>query len=190
MRYKTKLSRIFDTVNTIFLIVLCFIAIYPLIYVLACSFSYAIYVEGGDVFLWPIGFTIDAYRAAFKNEYVWIGYSNSVLYTISSTALEILSVYCIAYPLSKKRLVSRNFFLWYFMFRMFLAGGLIPNYLVVSSLGLVNTRLAMIIPGLAKVWDILLVRNYLDTIPPSLEESALIDGANETQILFRIMLPL
>ncbi len=191
MRYKTKLGRTFDIVNTIFLILLCAITIYPFIYVLACSFSDAIYVEAGDVFIWPKGFTLDAYKEAFEDRYIWMGYLNSVIYTVGFTALEIFSVYCIAYPLSKKRLIFRNFFLWYFILRMFLGGGLIPNYLVASSLGLVNNRLSMIVLGLAKVWDILLVRNYLTTtIPESLEESALIDGSNEIQILFHIMLPL
>jgi putative aldouronate transport system permease protein len=183
-------ERIFDFLNVFWLLVISFVALYPIIYVLSSSLSNASAIDAGEVTLFPVGFNLRAYGVILQDKSIWRGYMNTIVYTAGNTACVILFNYMIAYPISRKRLLFRTFFIMFITIPMFIKAGLIPNYLVYSFFGLVNTRWAMIINGFTTAWNILLIRNYLKTIPDELEESALIDGAGEFKVLFSIMLPL
>ncbi|MBO5071197.1 MAG: carbohydrate ABC transporter permease [Roseburia sp.] len=184
-------DKIFDIVNTMIMIMLLFIFAWPLWFVLIASFSDPNQVWLGNVVLWPKGITLDSYKALWEYKSIWTGYANTIFYTVVGTVFNLIITVCAAYPLSRKDFLPRKFFQWMFMFTMYFGGGLIPTYLVVSDLGLVNTRWAMIIPCAISVYNMLVVRNYfMNSIPPSLQEAATLDGANSVQYLIKIVLPL
>ena len=184
-------DKIFDVVNTTIMIVLLFIFAWPLWFVFIASFSDPNEVWLGNVVLWPKGFTMESYKALWEYKSIWTGYANTIFYTVVGTVFNLIMTVCAAYPLSRTDFVPRKFFQWMFMFTMYFGGGLIPTYLVVSELGIVNTRWAMIIPGAMSVYNMLVVRNYfMNSIPPSLQEAATLDGANSVQYLLKIVLPL
>ena len=184
-------DKIFDVVNTTIMIVLLFIFAWPLWFVFIASFSDPNEVWLGNVVLWPKGFTMESYKAVWEYRSIWTGYANTIFYTVIGTVFNLIMTVCAAYPLSRTDFVPRKFFQWMFMFTMYFGGGLIPTYLVVSELGIVNTRWAMIIPGAMSVYNMLVVRNYfMNSIPPSLQEAATLDGANSVQYLLKIVLPL
>lgn len=184
-------DKIFDVVNTTIMIVLLFIFAWPLWFVFIASFSDPNEVWLGNVVLWPKGFTMESYKALWEYKSIWTGYANNIFYTVVGTVFNLIMTVCAAYPLSRTDFVPRKFFQWMFMFTMYFGGGLIPTYLVVSELGIVNTRWAMIIPGAMSVYNMLVVRNYfMNSIPPSLQEAATLDGANSVQYLLKIVLPL
>ncbi len=184
-------DKIFDVVNTTIMIVLLFIFAWPLWFVFIASFSDPNEVWLGNVVLWPKGFTMESYKALWEYKSIWTGYANTIFYTVIGTVFNLIMTVCAAYPLSRTDFVPRKFFQWMFMFTMYFGGGLIPTYLVVSELGIVNTRWAMIIPGAMSVYNMLVVRNYfMNSIPPSLQEAATLDGANSVQYLLKIVLPL
>lgn len=184
-------DKIFDVVNTTIMIVLLFIFAWPLWFVFIASFSDPNEVWLGNVVLWPKGFTMESYKALWEYKSIWTGYANTIFYTVIGTVFNLIMTVCAAYPLSRTDFVPRKFFQWMFMFTMYFGGGLIPTYLVVSELCIVNTRWAMIIPGAMSVYNMLVVRNYfMNSIPPSLQEAATLDGANSVQYLLKIVLPL
>lgn len=184
-------DRIFDKVNMIVMILLLFIFVWPLWFVLIASVSDPNEVWKGTVVLLPKGFTAESYQTLMEYKRIWTGYANTIFYTVVGTLLNMAMTICAAYPLSRKDFVPRKFFQWMFMFTMYFGGGLIPTYLLVSKLGLVDTRWAMIIPGAVSVYNILLVRTYfMNSIPFSLQEAATLDGANSFQYLIKVVLPL
>ena len=122
---------------------------------------------------------------------IWIGYANTVFYTVVGTLVNLLMTVCAAYPLSRKDFVPRNFLMFLFMLTMYFSGGLIPTYLVVSRLGLLDSRWAMIIPGACSIYNVIITRTYfINSIPSTLQEAATLDGANSFQYLLKIVLPL
>ncbi len=173
------------------LIIAGLVVAYPIIYVVSASFSSTPAVMSGKVFLWPVEPTLYAYKAAFRNDLILIGYKNSFIYTVIGTAVNLCMCILCAYPLSRKQLFGRNIISWILVFTMFFSGGLIPTYLVVSKLKLLNTIWAMVIPGAMNVWFVILTRTYLQTtIPEELYESANLDGCGPIRMLFKIVLPL
>lgn len=189
-RYNSVPGKIFDVFNFLWLSLMCLITIYPFIYVFSASISTPVYVETNSVFFYPIQPTLAAYRRILSDFTVARAYYNTIIYALGGAFFGVVVTYLVAYPLSKTRFIWCAFFTFFVTFTMFFSGGMIPKYLVVNALGMVNTRWAVFIPHAASAWYVLLVRNYLKSIPESLEESALIDGANEGIILVKIIMPL
>lgn len=189
-RNKSRSETAFDILIHVLLIAFSLLCLYPFVYVLSCSLSDTLMVDAGKVFLFPVGFTLSAYRQVLQDERIFSGFMNSVLYTAGSTVLDVFATFCVGYALSSTKLPGKKFFFLLFAIPSFIPKGLIPTYVLMDNLHLVDNRLVMIIPGLLKIMHIVLVRNYIGTIPKSLEESAQIDGANPVRCLFRIIIPL
>ncbi|SHF57558.1 putative aldouronate transport system permease protein [Caldanaerobius fijiensis DSM 17918] len=182
---------IFDVINVIILFIIMVVTLYPFLYVVFASVSDPVKVmQSGSILLWPKGFQLGAYGMVFKNEMIAVGYKNTLIYVVAGTALNILLTSFGAYALSRKDLYGRDLFTFIIVFTMFFNGGLIPTFLLVKSLNMVNTMWAMIIPGAISVWNLIIMRTSFQGIPDSLIESAKLDGANDFTILFKIVIPL
>ncbi len=197
LRTKTKTVRksssdqVFDVVNVIAMVILFFIFAWPLWFTVIASFSDPKEVWLGNVFLLPKGFTLMAYKETIKYKAIWIGYRNTIIYTVAGTAINLVLTICTAYPLSRKDFMPRNVLMFFFMFTMFFSGGMIPTYLVVNKLNMINTPWAMIIPSAIAIYNVIVMRTYfINSIPSTLQEAAELDGANTLQYLIKIVLPL
>jgi putative aldouronate transport system permease protein len=165
--------------------------LYPLTYVLSASLSDPSNVVSGEVWLWPVGFSLDAYKAIFDYEAIVTGFGNSVVYAIGGSLLATALTLLAAFPLSRKGLPGKGIIMALFVFTMMFNGGLIPSYLVVEQLGLLNTRWAMIVPGALAVWNVIITRTYFQvSIPDELHEAATMDGCSDFGFFWRIVLPL
>ena len=186
----SRSDRLFDATIYALVAFVVVVTLYPVIYVLSLSFSSARFVERGMVWFWPRGFTLSAYELIYRHEYILGSYVNTLIYVTAGTVYSMVLTICGAYSLSRKRLPGRDFFMLIVAFTMLFNGGLIPTYILVRSLGIVNTRLVMIIPMAVGVWNLVILRTAMMQMPDSIEESAKMDGANDYQILFRIILPM
>lgn len=188
---QTFADNVFDVVNYIFLACCLFIVGYPLIYIVSASFSSAQAVVAGKVWLWPVDFNLDAYNAIFKSPRIGSGYLNSLIYTQLGTVINIVMTTLAAFPLSRRDWYGRGVFTAILVFTMLFSGGLIPTYLLVKQLGMLNTRWAMVIPNAYGVWYVILMRTYFQSnIPEEMYEAAQLDGCRDGQFLTRIVLPL
>ena len=184
-------DKAFDIVNILIMAVLTFIFVWPLIFVLSASISDPAAVTLGKVWLFPKGVNLEGYKAIFNYKNIWVGYKNTVIYTVLGTTLNLFMTICAAYPLSRKNFMPRKALTRIFMFTMFFSGGLIPSYMVVVKLGIYDTIWAMLLPSAVHVMYIIIMRTYFQTsIPQSLHEAAELDGANTAQVLWHIVLPL
>ena len=179
----------FDTVITIIAVLVCFITIYPMWYVLVMSVSDPMAAASGAVTFWPVGFTFDSYLQVAQNNVFWRCLLNSVGYVLAGCALMLVNTICMAYPLSRPNLKGRKFVTFFLLIPMYFSGGMIPTFILVTKLGLYNTPWALILPGLS-IWNIILCRTYLDSIPHELSEAAFVDGATNIQALLKIYIPL
>jgi ABC-type glycerol-3-phosphate transport system permease component len=193
-RHTIKLSfsdRIFHLVNYIYLTIVFFVVLFPLINIVSQSLSSPGAVIAGKVFLWPVNFTLAAYKRIITNPDLIRGFLNSLFYTGFGTLLNVLLSIMAAYPLSRKDFYGWKIFIGLFVFTMLFRGGLIPSYMVVRALKLYNTRWAMILPSALSVWNVMLARTFFqNTIPTELYDAAEIDGASDFQVLVRVVLPL
>lgn len=192
MVYKKTLGdRIFNAANFIFMILIMLIMVYPCWYVLMASFSdpVAIYDNGG-ILLWPKHFGIYTYQEVLKNSQVWLGYRNTVLYVACGGLLSLFLTISAAFCLTRRGLPGRNGILFLILFTMYFSGGLIPSYLVVRSLKLLDTPFAVLLPGAVSTYNLIITITYFRGLPYELEEAAKIDGAGDYTVLFRIMVPL
>lgn len=192
MVYKKTLGdRIFNAANFIFMILIMLIMVYPCWYVLMASFSdpVAIYGNGG-ILLWPKHFGIYTYQEVLKNSQVWLGYRNTVLYVACGGLLSLFLTISAAFCLTRRGLPGRNGILFLILFTMYFSGGLIPSYLVVRSLKLLDTPFAVLLPGAVSTYNLIITITYFRGLPYELEEAAKIDGAGDYTVLFRIMVPL
>ena len=188
---KSYSDKIFDVVNLIVMCVLLLIFIWPMWFVLIASFSDPNQLWLGNVILWPKGFTLEAYEKLLEYTDIWIGYKNTILYTVVGTLVNLILTVTLAYPLSRKDFLPRKFIMIMLVITMYFSGGLIPTYLVVKNLGMVNNFWAMIIPGAISTYNVLVVRTYfLNSIPNELHEAAKLDGAHNLQFFGKIALPL
>lgn len=188
---ETKGDRIFTYVIYIFLILLTLSILYPLIYVLSASFSSPEAVTAGKVWLWPVHFSLLGYKTVFNYGEVWTGYANSIFYTVVGTAINVVLTILAAYPLSRGDFRGWKFFMFLLLFTMMFNGGMIPTYLLVKHLGMLNTRWALIIPNAMSVFNVIITRTYFKTsIPKELLESAQIDGCSDFRFVRSIVLPL
>lgn len=189
MYHKTKGYKVFSVFNTIFLIIVALSCLLPLLHLLAISLSDKAAANGNLVTFLPVNFTVDAYTKTFKNSTflssIWI----SVKRTVIGTSLSMFLITTAGYALSKE-FKGRNFFMWFFIFTMLFSGGLIPSYIVVTNMGLKDTIWALVLPGAFGAYNLILIKNFFSTIPISLEEAALIDGASFFTVFRKIYLPL
>ncbi len=192
MVYKKTLgSRIFDTANAILLVALMVATLYPFLYVVFSSLSDSKeLIAHSGLLLKPAGFSWAAYEAVIKNDMIWSGYRNTLFYVIVGTAVNIVMTSMGAYVLSRKGFLWKNMLTVMVVITMFFGGGLIPTYLLIQKLGLINSVWVLIIPGAISTWNLIIMRTSFSSIPASLEESAKIDGANDFTILFKIIIPL
>lgn len=182
---------LFHSVNYLFMTALVLVTLYPFIYVLATSLSDPIRVMAGEVWLLPIGLNFDAYDIVLRSKTVWNAYGNTIFYVAAGTSLNVVLTMLGAYPLSRRNLYGRGFFSFIIVFTMFFGAGMIPNFLLVKSLGMLNTRWALILPGAISAWLLIMTRTYLQAnIPDELVEAAQMDGANDLTILWRLVVPL
>jgi putative aldouronate transport system permease protein len=172
------------------LLVAVLVTLYPFIYVLSMSISTPLEVLNKTVYLFPKGIDFGSYRLLLENKSIWQSYYNTIWYTVVGTSINIVMSLLIAYPLSKSAFFIRKPLMLYIAFTMFFSGGLIPFFILVSQLGLYNTRWAIVLPAAISTWNVIIARTYFQSLPESLAESAKIDGANELRILVRIVLPL
>jgi putative aldouronate transport system permease protein len=184
-------DRVFNAVNYTILVLIMMAVLYPIWVVLISSISDAVEVSLGNVYLLPKGFTLEGYRRILEFQPVWIGYRNTIFYTLAGTAINLFVTFTCAYALSRKDFVGRNVLTAAFTFTMFFSGGLIPTFLVVKQLGMVNKFWALLIPNAAGMWNIILTRTYLSSnIPIELQEAAFMDGCSNTRLFATIVLPL
>ncbi len=190
-RKSTGKDKVFDIVIAIIIGLIALVFLLPLIHVVAASFSSADEVIAGNVGLMPIGFSIDGYKEVFKEDGLMRGFLNSLFYTTIGTILQVTLQLLCAYPLSRKDFKGRKFVNLFLILTMFISGGMIPTYLIISELNMLNTVWAIIIPGCISVFNIIVIRTYIETaIPNELQEAARIDGCGDFGIFIRVILPL
>lgn len=184
-------DRIFYLVNAALLTILMLIVLYPLIFIVSCSFSSAHAITSGRVILWPVEVTLRGYKAVFEYPTVLRGYLNTFFYTITGTLLNVALTMVAAYPLARPQLPGRRGLMFLFSFTMLFSGGMIPTYILVRNLGLINTVWAMILPGALSVYNMIITRTFLQTnVPGELLEASQIDGCSDVRYFFSVVLPL
>ena len=188
---RTRGDAIFDAVNVALLTLAILAIVYPLYFVVIASFSDPDAVASGQVVLWPRNVTFDGYRRIINNRTIWTGYGNTIYYTVVGTTINLMLTIPAAYALSRNDFLGRNFFMMMFAFTMFFAGGLIPLYLLVRSLGMLNTRWAMVLPNAVLVWNLIVARTFFQhSIPGELLEAARMDGCTNRRFFVSVVLPL
>ncbi|MEW2427109.1 carbohydrate ABC transporter permease [Micromonospora sp. NPDC047644] len=182
--------RIFRVVNIVVLLGVVVVTLYPFLNIVARSLSEEAYILAGEVTFFPRGFDLTAYKLVMSDDLFWTNYRNTVVYTVVATLISIVLTTCYAYVLSKPQLKGRTFLVGVALFTMFFSGGLIPNYVLVTSLGMKNTIWAVVIPNAISVFNLLVMKAFFESLPSDLEEAAAVDGLNTYGILLRIVLPL
>ncbi|WP_217592138.1 carbohydrate ABC transporter permease [Cohnella sp. GbtcB17] len=190
MRKATLGSRTFDAINILIMLFIMVVVLYPILNIIATSFSSSRFVSMGSVTLWPQGFNLRAYEGIFKDHFIYTGYLNSILYALASTFIMLLFTSLFAYPLTVAGFAGKKFLTIFLMITMFFSGGMIPTYLLIRNLHMLDTLWVMIIPGAVGAYNVFLFRTFFMNIPSELKDAAHIDGANEVGVLFRIILPL
>jgi len=190
-RYRKSIgARLFDTLNTMLMIIIVFVTLYPLYYIAIVSLSHGHAVLTKSVKFFPVGFTLESYKSVFKDPAIARSLLNSVLYTSVGTFVNLTCTALCAYPLARREFSGRTFFTWMVTATMFFSGGIIPLYLLVLKLGLMNTIWAIVLPVAINPWYMFMLRTYFEGTPQDIYDSARIDGASEFRILYQIALPL
>ena len=188
---QTRGDKVFGVINAIFIVFITIITLYPLIYVCSASISSPASVTSGRMWLWPTDITLEGYKRILKNSEIWMGYVNTIFYTVVNVAISLAVTLPAAYALTVKALPGRKFLVFVFSVTMFFSGGMIPLYVVCRNLGLVNTLWAVILPSATSMWYIILTRTFFQsTIPHELEEASEIDGCSVFATFLRIVIPL
>lgn len=192
MKKKRKSEdRVFNIVINIIAAILILIVLYPIIFVISASFSDPDKVINGSLWLLPKGFTLEAYKQVFQDGAIWNSYKNTIMYTTVGTLINLILTTFIAYPLSRKDMPGRNLLMFIIVFTMFFQGGMIPTYLLVQNLGMVNTFWAMVIPNAIATYNVIIMRSFFQmSIPWELQEAALIDGCTNFKLFLKVILPL
>lgn len=188
---ETREDKIFLALNYLYVTFAFLIVAYPLVYMISASISNPKDVASGAMWLFPKNITFEGYQRVFQDNRIWNGYANTILYTIVGTAVNLAVTIPAAYALSRRDFVGRNFFMGMFMVTMFFGGGLVPSYLLIKNLGMINSMWALILPAAASVWNIIVSRTFFQgTIPGEIQEAAQIDGCSNFRLFFNIILPL
>lgn len=182
--------RVFLKFNVVFLIIVCAIMLYPVIYVMSASLSAEQALLQGRVFLWPVEPHLKAFEKVFAYPNLLVSYRNTIVYTLAGTALNLILTVCGAWALCQKKMPGRRFLTLMCTFTMFFSGGMIPTFLVVKDLGMLDSIWAILCPGAVSTYNMILMRTFFMNIPDSLTEAAELDGCNDFGILFKIVLPL
>ena len=193
-RNKVKLCKedkiMYAVVETL-MVLLVLIVLYPLVYVLSSSFSSGAAVSAGKVILWPVDFSTTGYRIVFSYGLIWKAYGNTIIYTVVATAINLVLTTMAAYPLSRRNFQGKKYYMVLFMVTMFFSGGMIPNYILMTKLHLVNTRWAIILSGGISIYNMIVMRTFFqNSIPSELLEAAKIDGISDIGYLLQIVIPL
>ncbi|WP_235558013.1 carbohydrate ABC transporter permease [Sphaerimonospora mesophila] len=187
---RTRGYQIFRVINTLVLTGVLVVTLYPFVNIVARSFSDEFAIRAGKVNLFPVGFTFRTYEYVASDPTFWTNYRNTVVYTVVATAIAMFMTTCYAYVLSKRHLKGRKILIGIAVFTMFFSGGLIPNYILISSLGFTNSIWSIVLPNAISVFNLLVMKAFFEGMPTDLEEAAAIDGMNTYGILLRIVLPL
>ena len=188
---KTFSDRVFDVFNVLIMIFLLTVFIWPLWFVIIAAISDPVKVISGEVLLLPKGITFEGVKRIFNYSQLWTGYRNSSLYTVASTAISMVLSVCLAYPMSEKSFAPRKFLMGFFMLTMYFGGGLIPTFLLLKNLHIIDTPFAIIVNGAISVYNCLIIRSYfMNSIPGELKEAAMLDGAGQVKYLLNVVLPL
>lgn len=186
-----RADRIFNFINNVFLLFCFAVVLYPLLYIVACSFSSPQAVIAHEVWLFPVRFDTVSYKAVFANKDIALGYMNSIIYVAMGTTISVSLSLLLAYPLSRKEFTGRKFVTQFIMVTMLFSGGLIPQYFVVKNMGLYNTRWAIVVPNAVNVWNVIIARTFLqETITNELYDAAQIDGCSDLRFFFSVVIPL
>lgn len=184
-------DRIYLVLVYVFLVGSLLITLYPLIFIVSASFSTPQYVNSGRMWLWPMGLTLEGYGIILGNTLIWQGYLNTIFYTLLGTSINLIVTIPVAYALSRPEFYGKNLFMTFLIIPMFIGGGLIPTFLLVQSLGMLNTVWALVIPGATSVFNIVVTRTFFQsTIPREMEEAAIMDGCSDFAMFVKIILPL
>lgn len=187
----SRSDKILNAIVYTLLFLLIFIIAYPLIYVISSSFSSGTAVSSGKVLLWPVDFSFQGYKIVFNYKQVWVGYRNTIYITVIATTINLILTVFAAYPLSRRNFQGRNIYMTIFMITMFFYGGIIPTYILMSDLHLVNTHWAIILSSSLNVYNMIIMRTFFqNNIPQELHEASKIDGITDIGYLFKIVIPL
>ncbi|CAN7376109.1 carbohydrate ABC transporter permease [Paenibacillus sp. LjRoot153] len=188
---KSTADKWFDALNILVLSGFALLILYPLYFVVIASVSEPDHIYAGQVWIWPKGFTLEGYSRILSDPQIWTGYGNSIIYAAASALISVALTIGAAYPLSRKDFYGRNVFMLFFVFTMFFSGGLIPTYLLVKKLGMVDTIWSVILPSAVDAFGIIIARTFFQsTIPDELREAAFMDGCKNTRFLWSIVIPL
>ncbi|MFD1717752.1 carbohydrate ABC transporter permease [Georgenia deserti] len=186
----TRGYTVFRVFNAVALVIICCLTLYPFINVIAQAFSAEVYITRGEVNLVPRGFNLTTFEAVMSDRMFWRNYQNTLVYTTVATAISMVLTTTFAYAISKKNLKGRTFFIGVALFTMIFNGGIIPNYLLVDSLGMRNTLWAIVLPNAISAFNLLIMKSFFENFPEDLEEAATIDGLTTYGVFLRIVLPL
>lgn len=188
---RSKEDKVFDIINVFLVAIILILVVYPLYFICIASFSDPNMIYEGKVWLLPKEITLEGYERIFRDSKIWLGYNNSIVYTVVGTIVNVSFTLMAAYALSRKDLYGRNVIMFLFLMTMFFSGGLIPTYLVVKNLGLLNTMWALILPKAVAVWNVIVAKTFFETsIPNELLEAAKMDGCSDAKFFWKIVLPL
>ncbi len=187
---RTLGSKAFDWLNRLLMVAIIFITLYPFYFITIVSLSNGNAVLRGDVRFWPVQPTLESYKLVFENKAVPVSLGNSVQYTVIGTIINMIMTILCAYPLARPKFSGNTFFTWVVSLTMFFSGGMIPLYLLVLNLGLINSMWALVLPPAINVWNMFIMRTAFQSVPEELYEAAVLDGANDLQTLWEIILPL
>jgi putative aldouronate transport system permease protein len=190
MRIKSFSDRLFNAVLIVFFLILSSIFLYPVVYTVSLSFCDAKLLGANNITLLPVGFTLQSYQYLLSDGRILRYYMNTILYAVSGTAVMLLFTSMIAYPLSIRTFSGKGWITIFLLITMFFSGGLIPTYLLIVRMKMINTLWVMILPGAIGAWNVIVYKTFFSQLPDSLVESARIDGANHMTVLFRIVIPL
>lgn len=182
---KNRSDILFYVITGVIITLFFLIVLYPILFVVAASFSSGDAVSGGRVFLWPVDFSLDGYKTVFNNRDVLIGFKNSIIIMAAGTAINVAMTMCAAYALTRIDLPGINKIMFLFTFTMFFSGGMIPNYMLVRNLHIMNTMWAMVLPGAISAYNLIIARTFIrSNIPRELHEAAEMDGCGELMYFF------
>ncbi|WP_127583818.1 carbohydrate ABC transporter permease [Paenibacillus koleovorans] len=184
-------DKMFVTFNFAFTLLMLGVVLYPLVYIVSASISDPMAVNSGQMWLWPKGITFEGYARVLQNTEIWMGFRNTILYTLLGTAIHLAILLPCAFALSRKDMRGRSVILVFLLVTMFFNGGLIPNYLLIKNLGMMDSWLSIVLPNAIGIWSIIVTRTFFTmNIPHELQEAAEIDGCHLFGVFFRIALPL
>lgn len=193
MKQKKRINedKIFYCILYIIVTLIFLSVLYPIIYVISASFSSPAAVRTGRVVLLPVEFSLKGYKAVFENKEVMIGYRNTIFYTVTGTFINVMLTLFAAYPLSRRDLIGRRYLLFFFTFTMLFGGGMIPTYIAMKNLHMLNTIWAVILPGAVAVYNLMVARSFIESnIPKDLLEATQVDGCSDFQYFWRFIIPL